>query len=337
MTRSILQATALGDAHGLVYEALPPKAVARRYQADRVFGVISGVAVVSDDTEHAALTAYAWGKSQGNMDEFECILACELKRWLWCLPPATGMATARALIKLSLGWSPKRSGVNSAGNGPCMRAPILGFLIADANTLKEAITRSTQITHTHPWALQGAMIVGMCAHLTTQLGRAPSWTELQPHVGSLGGDFERLMDQAHQSVQQGQSTSEFCIAQGWSKGPQGFVLHTVAAAMHSLWTNHDTWEDKVRHVVRLGGDTDSIAAIVGALAHGAGMPLPLDWTEALRDRPWNGERLTHCEAFGRGETPIHLGIGFYVNQTVRNLMLIPIILWHGLWRIIKNF
>ena len=41
------------------------------------------------------------------------------------LPAGVGLATARACLKLWLGFSPERSGIYSAGNGPAMRSAVL--------------------------------------------------------------------------------------------------------------------------------------------------------------------------------------------------------------------
>ncbi|TVS08433.1 MAG: hypothetical protein EA424_28605 [Planctomycetaceae bacterium] len=51
------------------------------------------------------------------------------------LPAGVGMATARACLKLWLGFPPKRSGVDSAGNGPAMGKAVLGRLMASGSAI----------------------------------------------------------------------------------------------------------------------------------------------------------------------------------------------------------
>ena len=72
------------------------------------------------------------------------------------------MATARACLKLWLGFPPKRSGVYSAGNGPAMRSALLGaYFYDDRAHIERFVTASTTLTHTDPRALTGALAVGV--------------------------------------------------------------------------------------------------------------------------------------------------------------------------------
>jgi ADP-ribosyl-[dinitrogen reductase] hydrolase len=77
------------------------------------------------------MTLQALITSGGEVESFRHSLAWRLRWWLLGLPAATGWATARALVKLWIGFNPQHSGVFSAGNGPAIRAPILGATIAD--------------------------------------------------------------------------------------------------------------------------------------------------------------------------------------------------------------
>jgi len=66
-------------------------------------------------------------------------------------------------LKLLVGVSPKRAGVFSAGNGPAMRAPILGVLIADESQLAAFARASTRLTHIDPKAEIGALAIAFAA------------------------------------------------------------------------------------------------------------------------------------------------------------------------------
>jgi hypothetical protein len=61
------------------------------------------------------------------------------------LPAGVGKATAHSCIKLQLGIRPSRSGVYSAGNGPAMRAPLLGATMDDVSQLLEFVRASSLI------------------------------------------------------------------------------------------------------------------------------------------------------------------------------------------------
>ena len=66
-----------------------------------------------------------------------------------------------------------RTGVYSAGNGPAMRAPVLGVLCDDLDELRQLVKISTELTHTDPKAYRSALAVALLAWYET---RHPSWT-----------------------------------------------------------------------------------------------------------------------------------------------------------------
>ena len=117
-----LLGSAVGDAMGLCCEGLSKRRQQRMYGAITGYHLCWGRGMISDDTEHACLTAQALIVSGGNLHAFTQSLAWRLRWWLLGLPAGVGFATGRALGKLWLGWPAHRSGVYSAGNGPAMRS-----------------------------------------------------------------------------------------------------------------------------------------------------------------------------------------------------------------------
>src|SRR5690606_2060675 len=115
-------------------------------------------------TEHACMTAQALIASGGDPALFRRDLARRLRWWLAALPAGVGLATARSVGKLWLGVSPERSGVHSAGNGPAMRAPVIGVYARGLDELAALTDASTRITHTDQRAIDGARAVALAAH-----------------------------------------------------------------------------------------------------------------------------------------------------------------------------
>src|SRR5262249_36540827 len=97
-------------------------------------------------------------------ERFARVLAWKLRWWLAALPPAVGLGTLRALLRLWVGFSPARSGVRSAGNGAVMRAPIIGAWVDDPDRVASFVAASTAITHREPRAHAGALAVAIAAH-----------------------------------------------------------------------------------------------------------------------------------------------------------------------------
>lgn len=311
-----------------------------------MFGVLPGRGLVSDDTEHAALTAQALAASAGSPLVFEKELARRLKRWFWALPPTTGMATGRALLRLSMGVAPDKSGVMSAGNGPCMRAPVLGALVVSAGGLYDLVRRSSRITHRDERAIFGAFLIARCVQMTLALSRLPTLEELRQGTASWiqkSNDWVPALQALEKSLVAGQATADFVAEQGWKSGPTGFVMHTVPAALHALYSVPGSWEDVVRATVRLGGDTDSIAALVGAMASvdPARGPLPASWVERLKDSPLSVsllEKIEHAArqsmAEGRAVPPPELS---FLKMLGRNMAMLFIVLGHGVRRLMPPY
>ena len=280
---------AVGDMMGLPYENLSRRRVNRLARFDRprfFFGYGCG----SDDTEHAGLTAEAAAFARGDVAAFRRRLASGLRRWFLAGPPGVGLATLKACARLCLGVSPANSGVHSAGNGPAMRAAVLGVAVPPER-LAAFVEASTLLTHTDPRALAGATVVAELAQVADRLvpGDGPAWLRASAARGR--GDLEPLTRHllaAADALEAGVTVSGFAAAIGCGRGVSGFVAHTVPVAAYAFFRHPDDYRAAVEAVVRCGGDTDTVAAVAGALVGSrvgvAGVPAA--WRAAHRDWPW---------------------------------------------------
>ena len=160
----ILLGTAVGDALGLPTEGLGPRRRRRLFPGPWRHRFLFGRGMVSDDTEHTLFVAQSLLKHPSDPSAFQRILAWHLRWWFLDLPAGVGLATARACVRLCLGFPPTRSGVFSAGNKPAMRSAILGgYFHDDPQALESFVRTSTQITHTDPKALIGALAIARLA------------------------------------------------------------------------------------------------------------------------------------------------------------------------------
>src|SRR5882724_9081923 len=101
-------------------------------------------------------------------------LAWKLRWWLVGVPAGIGLGTLRSILKLWMGFGPKRSGVWSAGNGPAMRSAIIGaYFSSQPEKMSAYVEASTCLTHTDPKALIGALAVARMAGWNVQHPNEP--------------------------------------------------------------------------------------------------------------------------------------------------------------------
>src|SRR5262249_43708442 len=152
--KGLLLGTAVGDALGLPAEGLSRRRIGRWWPGRWRHRFLLGRGMVSDDTEHTLFVAQALLEELGDEAAFGRLLAWKLRLWLLGAPAGVGLGPLRAILKLWMGFPPSRSGVRSAGNGPAMRAAILGACFAaDEERLRAFVSVSTRLTHTDPRAL----------------------------------------------------------------------------------------------------------------------------------------------------------------------------------------
>jgi ADP-ribosylglycohydrolase len=309
---------AVGDALGLPNEGLTPRRARRLFPDVDRFHFLFGRGMFSDDTEHACMTAQALLAAGNEPRRFSRSLAWRLRWWLVGCPIGTGKATALGCLRLWLGVSPTRSGVYSAGNGPCMRAPILGVALGDRPELvREFVHRSTRITHTDPRAEQAALSIAIAAHLSgngisTPADVADRLTSALDPSSELTGLIRRT------AAAVDRPTEAFAADLGLGKGVTGYALHTLPVVLHAWLRFPEDYPSAVRSVIRCGGDADTTAAIVGGIV-GARVGvdgIPERWRSGIAEWPRN---LRWIERLGR-----ELARGLDTGQPQRTVPINPI-------------
>jgi len=339
---------AVGDMMGLPAENLSARRIAKWFPKFDRPRFLFGHGMGSDDTEHACMTANALLRSGGDRHRFRRSLAWRLRWWFLGVPAGIGKATLKACVKLWLGWPSHNSGVKSAGNGPAMRAALIG-LVAPAEELTHFVTDATRLTHIDPMAEDGAAIVAgfaryardpqlpqRCVHMVREMvklaekdGRfSPLWKHLQ-HV-DIGLEFWM-------------SVEEFASSLGLSRGVTGYIAHTVPVAIYAFLRHPDDYRAAIESVIRCGGDTDTVAAITGALVGTrvgkAGIPTEwldrwCDWPRSIRYIEKLGGRL----AEGKWRTAPQPAIGLaWWAIPFRNLFFFVVVLCHVVRRMLPPY
>lgn len=343
-TLGCLLGTAVGDAVGLRREGLSKRRGLRMYGSQPAPDLCFGRGLCSDDTEHTLMVGRALALSAGEPDEFQARLARQFRWWLLALPPGIGLATLRACLKLLVGFRPSSSGVYSAGNGPAMRSALLGVCARSDDHLCELVRCSTRITHTDPRAEEGARLVARAARSAVSDPSCTPVEFLRQSVTRLDGDELRSsITAAVEGLQQGVSCQEFADSQGWSNGISGYVNHSVPAALYCWAHSAGDLRAAVCDAVLMGGDTDSVAAITGAVsgAHGGESAVPSEWLDRIVEWPRTTRWLRDLarsvadtvDAGSRHRPPaMH-----WLASVPRNLLLASIVLTLGLRRLLPPY
>ena len=338
--------TAIGDSIGLPREGLSPARAARIFgMTDITQNFIFGYGMVSDDTEHTIMVAQSLIESGAEPDLFAKCLSKRIKRWFLQIPAGIGWATLRSGIKLILGWNYNHSGVMSAGNGPAMRSAIIGVSIANDELRDQLVRISTRMTHIDDRALEGALLVARWASLASrncdsklpidmledianQTLRHPAWSD--------------PMRMVFETVRQKMPSSAYIQRCGLEKGVSGYIVSTIAAAAYCWLSNISDFRASITAVMQLGGDTDTVGAIVGGLAgaHLGESGVPSDWLDGLIEWPrsvsWMqtlSERLAELVRNSTsGQPPSHLPV-----TICRNAVFTSIIILHGFRRLFPPY
>jgi ADP-ribosyl-[dinitrogen reductase] hydrolase len=352
---------AVGDMMGLPAENLGPRRVQKLFPTFDRPRFLFGRGMGSDDTEHACMTAQALLRSGGDRHRFRRSLAWRLRWWFLAGPPGIGLATLKACVRLWLGWPSDRSGVRSAGNGPAMRAAILfaavgclpepdGHEYLYSEPFRPWSSDSTRLSHTDPQAESGARLIQNVAWFAAD-GRRDSFIPadvvsiLQRLVmacrptGDLFEHFTALIP----AYEANKSVAEFAAELKLTRGITGYIAHTVPVAVYAFLRHPDDYRTAIESVIRLGGDTDTVAAITGALvgARVGKAGIPTEWLDRWADWPrsvaWM-ERLALKLADGKWREAAQPAVPLaWWAIPFRNLFFFLVVLAHVLRRLLPPY
>lgn len=336
-----LLGTAVGDALGLPYEGLSPRRAQRLLGEPDRYRLLFGRGMVSDDTEHTCMVVQSLLCSGGEIAKFRDDFAARLRWWLLSLPAGTGLATARAIVKLWCGFPPTKSGVFSAGNGPAMRASVLGVLLPTSQVF-DFVAVSSQVTHTDPKATSGAMAVALASHVASrgEVVDPQEYLEALKDVlkSQPADELLTLMERAVTGLASGQTTFEFSSSVSSARGVTGYVNHTVPVAVFAWLKHQHDFRMAVQEVIRCGGDADTTAAIVGGIVGASVGPegIPAEWERGIVDWPLSMDwvrQLGHVASEENGTLAGAIPHLPFLGRVMRNLLFLPVVLAHGFRRL----
>ena len=286
---------ALGDALGMPTQAMSPEQIRAVY--GRVTGLVDGddsqpyapgmpAGSVTDDTEQALLIASllvrGGGSSSGHValdagDFSHALLAWEDSMIERGSLDLLGPSTKAALERVRAGDDPLTVGGLGTTNGAAMRVTPIGIAVstADPEVFADAVWSSCQVTHATRQGFQSAALVAAAVSLaldwpeasasdmTTLLWKAVSYVESLPERGAWTPDPDVVAAtrRAMQLVANPASSSLECLVE--QIGTSVASAHAIPMAFALL--ARDPSPQALLDAANLGGDTDTIGAIAGAI------------------------------------------------------------------------
>ncbi len=339
---------AIGDALGYPREGLS------RRVALKIFGrpplryrLLPGRGIYSDDTQLMLLAAQSLLNSRSDLRAFRHAFAWRLSWYLLSLPVGAGKATLTAAFRSwfrRLGVSP---GVSSAGNGAATRAIFSALAIhGTGHRLNRWVEETTKLTHTHPLAINGCQVLAALAQRasTTKAGCLDVQDALAAAIEvSKQSEIKDKLLELEPLLRQGRSPSAVARHFGWEQGVSGFIVPTTIMATY-CWLRYPTnFRRAVDSAVSLGGDTDSVAAIVGGLvgAHIGFSALPQDLVRRLGGSPhgptWIAGMASRLSHWPHGADDLHLAPAQTSDppmQLIRNIFTMLLVFFHIILRIV---
>jgi len=174
-----------------------------------------------------------------------------------------GKSTKKALSHLHNKVPWVHSGIVGAeGNGPAMRAAPIGlFYRKYPHIIVKVASTEARITHDSRLAEQGAIAVAMgVAFLAQGVPKEAVLDKVSFYLDD-GPIKYSLLSASAQAKRQMEKPWEHLT----TMGTKAHILQTVPAAYYAFLAN-DNYQGTVETAIRAGGDTDTTAAIAGALA-----------------------------------------------------------------------
>jgi poly(ADP-ribose) glycohydrolase ARH3 len=252
---------AVGDALGGKFEAQSADAIRTRFPtAERLIAYPQEELWYTDDTQMAI------GVCEALIERGEIVEEILCRAFVANYVPSPGYGRgARAVLDAMEDGRDHRQVAEqhfpggSFGNGAAMRVAPVGLLFRDnRRRLWEQARLSALPTHLHSLGVEGAQLLALAIALCSgaeHFDRSGFFAELLAACES--GEYRAKLEAAAR-VQGPNDLAEL--------GNRIEALHSVPTAIASFALTPDSFEATISNVIFLGGDTDTLAAMAGALS-----------------------------------------------------------------------
>lgn len=261
---NVLLGTAVGDALGMPFESmLANNKELTGWDGKSYGGSIYhqlGPGQYTDDTQMSLMVAESLIEKNGFDPED---LSKRYVDWIESgRARGYGRTTLIAINNLKGGVHWSNSGVPmSYGNGTAMRAAPFGvYFRNDLYSLINIVKMDSAITHASPEAEAGALTVALSVYhiVNGDLDKASLLEKICPHLPD--SSVKKTLENLNVMVNSAATPADILKI----LGTRADVRQTVPAVMY-CYLKFNNFHDAVTAAIRAGGDTDTTAAIVGAM------------------------------------------------------------------------
>ncbi|MHA1931048.1 MAG: ADP-ribosylglycohydrolase family protein [Promethearchaeota archaeon] len=286
--RGSMLGVAIGDTLGHPFEGVLRKEIHSNFEDFKEF--ISNnrklFNTYTDDTQLTIHTARALIQGNGfNTDNF----IREYVLWLEDPPIGPGYGCISSIRKLKHGIPWEQASSNSGGNGTAMRiSPIGLFYCKDLQGLKTYTIKSSILTHSHPAASAGAIVIARA--IAFLIDKSPETgfsidNFFDVIISSISGSQEEIWEEFIEILLKLKSNLDIPIEAGLIKFSQvgvkspyfieqylgqafvhPYAISTVVCSIFIFLKSLSSFQDCIFELATAGGDSDTIGAIGGCLA-----------------------------------------------------------------------
>ncbi|HEU4568590.1 MAG TPA: ADP-ribosylglycohydrolase family protein [Marmoricola sp.] len=265
VVRGSLLGVAVGDGLGAPFEGAPP--VLRRQVEE--WAAAPGPLRYTDDTAMTLVLAGHLGSRRGTVEE-DRLARDFAEEWRSDPDRGYGASPPRIFSAVLAGedWAEVAAGVfgsgGSWGNGGAMRVAPVAHLPKPLADRAELARRQAAVTHAHALAQDGAAL--QCAVVAAVAASPGAVLDVEQVVAEVAAhastdEFRRALDVVREAVTAGWPAERIATRLGTDVSALGSVPTAVALALRAP----DDLETALVSAVEVGGDTDTIAAMVGAI------------------------------------------------------------------------
>lgn len=275
---------AIGDALGMPAEGLTHHEIRARWGRIRDFLPASDLAAgqYTDEAQIAVALAESIVQTAGFDPAAAAGALCQW--WISGRARRPGQGTAEACERLMRGAAWEQAGSGSAGCGAAPRAAIIGLLdCRRADKLLDDAVASAIITHRDPRAVAGAVAVAAAVAFLVSAAAPLDVAGFLEHAAAACAPRSAEMAAAIRSIHH---LLDLAPRKAMDElGYTGFALEAVPTSIYCFAAVPDDFAESVLLAANAGGDTDSIAAMTGALggAHLGIGGIPPHWVEGVEE------------------------------------------------------